>query len=303
MQVTHKYPYIGYWGTQYKYGQKYDDSSVYLSGNYTYPVTLNTALPSVSKLKFLVSIGTQYYTSLFNRYWYVYAYTSNGWEILQTITMPTYKDSGNTASISRYSASITVDIELTTKKNIIKMAAVPTSRLGSNVEWNASFNIREAVITETIPDAVLSDSDYFCGIQENRGGTLYTEPRKIEVNIGDKLTAATAVMLNIDGELVALPKMQQYNFVATKNEQSAIIAFTPKKTGKHIIDTNTLYAGSTNKSNAYFKVFDGGMNEIMTTYTTSATLELEAGKVYKMIIIDYPNETDLAQRVLKVYTT
>ena len=303
MQVTHWYPYIGYWGEKYKYGQDYDDSSVWLSGNYTYPVTPNTPIPNVSKLKFYLWIGTQYYTSLFNRKWYIYAYTNSGWEMIKSITMPTYEDSGDSTDDQRYSASITVDIELATKKTITKMAAVPSSRMGSSVTWYASFDIEEAEITENIPDAVLSDSDYFCGIQEKRYSSLYTSPRKIEANVDGVLKTATEIMVNIDGSLVALPKMQQYNFVATTNEQSVIITFSPKRTGKHTIDAYTQYAGSTNQSYAYFKVFDSDMNEIMTYYTSSVTLELEAGKEYKMIVMDYPYYTDLAQRVIKVYST
>ena len=34
MQVTYWYPYIGYWGDNYKYGLDYDESRVYLSGKH-----------------------------------------------------------------------------------------------------------------------------------------------------------------------------------------------------------------------------------------------------------------------------
>lgn len=303
MQVTHWYPYIGYWGEKYKYGQDYDDGRVYLSGNYTYPVTPNTPIPNVSKLKFYLWIRTQYYTSLFNRQWYIYAYTNSGWEMIKSITMPTYEDSGDSTDDQRYSASITVDIELTTKKTITKMAAVPSSRMGSSATWYATFDIEEAEITENIPDAVLSDSDYFCGIQEKRYSSLYTSPRKIEANVDGVLKTATEIMVNVNGSLVALPKMQQYNFVATAKEQAVVIPFTPSRSGRHTINASEQYAGSANESYAYFKVYDSEMNEVTTYYTTNTSLELEAGKQYKIIAIDHPYYTDLAQRVIKVYST
>ena len=302
MQVTYKYPYIGYWNKHYKYGQQVDTISVKLNSNNTWAVVTNNPLPNVSKLKFTTKIGTQYYTGLFNREWDIYAYTTSGWEYIRSFTMPNYSDNGNSADIGRYKASITVDIELATKKTITKMAAVPSSRMGSGAEWYADFNIEQAVITENIPDAVLSDSDHFCGITERMGDVLYDAPSKVDVNIDGQLVTAKELMVNIDGELVALPKMQQYNFVATKNEQSVIITFTPKRTGKHIIKSDTQYAGSTNVSTAPFKIFDSEMNEITLNFGTSATLNLEAGKEYRMIVIDSPSIIDLAQRVVKVYS-
>lgn len=303
MQITHWYPFMGYWGDKYKYGQDYDESRVYLSGNYTYPVIPKTPIPNVSKLQFYLWIGTQYYTSLFDRNWYIYAYTSSGWEVLKTITMPTYNDSGDSTDTERYSASITVDIELSTKKTITKMAAVPTSRMGSSVSWLVTFDIEEAEITETIPDALLYNSDYFCGLQYTQYGSLYKDPKKVEVNIDGNLITATDVMVNVNGEIVSLPKMQQYNFIATAKEQSAIITFTPNRSGKHTIDAYTQYAGSTNESYVCFKIYDMDMNEVTTYYTSSTTVTLEAGKQYLLVAFDHPYYSDLAQRVIKVYST
>ena len=304
MQVTYWYPYIGYGGKKYKYGtQDYDADYVWLGNAYVHPLTTNNPIPNVSKLKFSLWIGARYYyEGLFNSYWDIYALTSDGWVLLKRITSPNYTDIVNPTDDDRYEAEITFDIELSTKRTIIKVAPVPSSP-PRGVTWSVSYIVKGAEITEDIPDAVLTDSGYFCGIQEKKGDDLASLPRKIDVNIGGKLVGATEVMVNVDEKLIPLPKMQQYNFVATANEQSAVITFTPKRTGEHTIDATTQYAGSTSESNAVFKVYDSEMNELMPSYKTKYSLVLEEGKEYRIIVIDEPSKTDLAQRVIKIYYT
>lgn len=142
MQVTYWYPYIGYWGDNYKYGLNYDESRVYLSGNYTYPLVSKTQMPNVSQFRFSVSVWSQY-TGLFNRQWYVYGYSSSGWEVLHTYTLPEYTDNGADAtSGERYYATIKLDISLSTKKNIKKITTVPTSKVDGETTQDVDINYK-----------------------------------------------------------------------------------------------------------------------------------------------------------------
>lgn len=301
--VTHYYPWVYYdEESQYKYGYHWSSNqALSMNGNNVTYQIMNTTLPSCSELKIELDV-TSGYTGVFNRSWDIWI-KDTSWREVHTFTMPAYTETGSDEYNEKYEASIELTIPLTTARNITAIAAGPSSRMSSGSYWSLWLGIDGAKITETISDASLSDSDYFCGLQYKRYSSLYTDPKKVEVNIGGNLVTATEVMVNIGGELVALPKMQQYNFVASTKEQAVIIPLTPTRDGTHVIRAYDQYAGSTNESYAYFKVYDSEMNEVMTYYTTSTSLELEAGKQYYLIAIDHPYYSDLAQRVIKVYST
>ena len=304
MQVTYWYPYIGYWGDNYKYGLDYDESRVYLSGNYTYPIVSKTQIPNVSQFKFSVSVWSQY-TGLFNRQWYVYGYTSNNsWEVLHTYTLPEYTDNGADAtSGERYSATIKLDISLSTKKNIKKIATVPTSRMGSSVTWSIALDIEKAEITEDITELSLKTSNCFCGLfTQTSYYSLNKTPAEVQVNIGNEnLVSATDILVNIDGELVSLLKMKTCDFIATEKEQIGVITFSPPKSCSYSINTYTQSTPSVDGDSAYFWVCDSDMKEL-TSISSSKNVTLEAGKTYYIFVIDVPYYTALAHRVIKIYT-
>lgn len=301
--ITHYYPWIYYdEDSEYKYGYHWSSNqALSMNGNNVTYQIMNGTLPSCSELKLEIDI-TSGYTGVFNRSWDIWIKTTY-WEEVYTFTMPAYTETGSDEYNEKYEASIELTIPLATTKNITAIAAGPSSRMSSGSYWSMWLDIDGAKITQQMTDATLSDSDYFCGIQEKRYSSLYTSPRKIEANVDGVLKTATEIMVNINGNLVSLPKMKQYNFVATAKEQAVVIPFTPVRNGKHTISAYDQYAGSVNESYAYFKVYDSEMNEVTTYYTTSASLELEAGKQYKIIAIDCPYYTDLAQRVIKIYST
>lgn len=303
--ITFDYPYTPYDEAHedgYKYGFDWDESRQYLNGNYTYPIHFKTALPSVSKFKVWIKIWSRY-TYVLTTNWDFFVYdATNGWhEAKSSFTLPTYYETEDTDY--PYAADMEIEVEFTTPRNILKWCVIPYSRLSSGYTWANSYGMRKATITMDVPEVQFSDSDYFCGLQCKRYSSLYDEPKEVKANIGGNLVTATEVMVNIGGELVALPKMQICNFVATEKEQVKKFTFTAKRNGEHTIDAYDQYAGSENESYAYFKLCDSEMNEIMTYFTTWTSINLEAGKEYNLIVIDSPYYTDLAQRVIKVYST
>lgn len=305
MEVTYKYPYAGYWNENYKYALDYDDGTTYLSGNYTHPTTSKNTMPNVSQMTVSFSIWSDW-TSIFNRTWYLYAYvqnpnypTSYSWETIQTYTMPEYTDNGDeAASGERYSATIKLNVTLSTSKGIKKIASVPSSRMGSAVTWSNSLDIVDATFTEDINEVSLSDGEYFSGIFRKRY-SLFKDPVKVQVNMGGNLVTATDILVNTGGsELLSIPKMQIYNFTATEKEQTAIMKFVPTRSGTHRIEND-------NSSDGYaaFMIYDVDMNELYDYWTSYISgINLEAGKTYYIIIIDYGYYEALASCTLKIYS-
>ena len=304
-KITFDYPCIPYDEAHkngYKYGFDSDASSQYLNGNYTYPMCFKNALPLVSKFKIWSKVWSAY-TYVLTTSWDFYVYdATNGWyEAKSSFVFPTYYETENPNY--PYAADMEIEVEFTTPRNILKWCVIPSARLSSGYTWTNSYGMRRATITMDVPEVQFSDSDYFCGLQYKKYTSLYDEPKEVKVNIDGNLVTATEVMVNMGGELVALPKMQICNFVATEKEQVKKFTFTAKRNGKHTIDGYDQYAGSQNDGYAYFKLCDSEMNEIATYYTTCSSFDLEAGKEYNLIVIDWAYYADLAQRVIKIYST
>lgn len=302
MQVTYWYPFIGYWGNSYKYGLKYDENSILLSGNYTYPTVSKTQIPNVSRFRVSVSVLSQY-TGPFNRQWYIYGCTSSGWEVLHTYTLPKYTDNGADAtSGGRYSATIKLDISLSSKKNIQKIATVPTSNIGSGVTWSLALNIEKVEITENIAEIFLTTSNRFCGLFTKTSiQSLNKQPVEVQVNINENLVSATNILVNVVGELVPLLKMKTCDFIATEKEQIGVITFSPSKSCSYSINTYTQSAPSVTGDGAYFWICDSDM-KTLTDISMSGNVSLEKGKTYYIFVIDRPDVAALAHRVVKIYT-
>lgn len=299
--VTHYYPWLYYdEDNDYKYGYQWSTGTVTLSGNYTHYQIFNNALPSCSEIKLDIEAASAY-TGIFNRTWYVWVY-ANGWYQIGSFTMPAYEETGDTSE--PYSASYSGTFPLSTIRNVKYVTAGPSSRMSSSNSWSMRLSVDGAKITEAITEATLSDSEYFCGLCTKRSSSLYTDPAKVQVNIGGNLVTATDISVNIGGSLVSLPKMKQYVFLPSAKEEAVIISFTPNRSGTYKFKASDKYAGSTNDGYGYYKVHDSNMNELMTYYTTgTTTLSLTAGTEYKIILIDYPTYTTRAQRIMKVYST
>lgn len=299
--ITYEYPWIYSDEDSYKYGYRWSEETArFASWRVNYQM-LNHPLPSCSEIALEVEVFSES-TDYFDRTWNVWVYgQSSGWRGIATFEMPACQESGDAAT--PYTASYCAKFAVSPAQDILYITVTPEGRI-SGEGFTMSLGIEGAVITETVPEAALAERKRFCKVMENRGGTLSSYPKEIALRMGDSLVTATEVMVNIGGNLVTMPKMQEYPFCADSDEQSVMLRWEPQTSGRYTIDINEASGAETDNARAAFILFDDEMNEIRSVQS-SASVYAEAGREYRILVISRPEDDGVrqARRLLKVYST
>jgi len=290
MDLTYTCPYNAWdWDTQ----------QATFHSNYAYPMVLKYPLLKCSSFTITAELFSSY-TIPFNRSWEVQVYTGSSWYVAATFTMPAATDRGSDVA-ERYYASITVDVTLSTKRNITKIVAVPATTINRSYTWSQFYTFyRGAVVTETLTPETLVDGNSFCGIYSQRSG-LKKKPATVYTNIGGSLTEATAVLVNIDGELVNIPKMKQFAFLPTTKHQRTLLEFTPTNDATYTIDSTTPYSDTSTLGDADMLIFDKDLMQLESGVTTNISFDMVAGNTYYILVIDSPDVDELASKMIKIY--
>lgn len=291
MNITYNCPYNSW---------EWANSQVKLSGNYAYPIVLTYPFKSCSEftIKAFLYADT---TVPFNRSWTVYIYTGSSWLSAATFTMPAYSDSGGNSD-GKYMASCSVNVTLSTKRDIQQIVAVPSSTINRAYTWRQNYSFSTgATVTESFDAVEATDSGYFCGLYTKRS-SLYTTPARVFVNIGGILTEATAVMASIAGNLISIPKMKQYAFTPANKQDRVLIAYTAESDGTHTIDAAEQYNGSTSTGYVDLLIFDSDMKQLYDYTQSEATVSMQKGSTYYILAIDSPNSDECASKLIKIYS-
>jgi hypothetical protein len=274
VNFQYKYPY-GVWTAASRYKVDYDTTRVTLSGNYTYPLSfVATTKPYIVRAKVTISASNTSGTSILNRSWYLYRYTTS-WATVATFTMP---------------ADGVYVWEGTIGATVGKFAAVPTATMSSGTEWTLGLSVDEMIVQESVTTADLGSGEYFAAFPNQSGVTQ--RPTKVYANIGGTLTAAKKIYANIGGALTELPPVYSGTYTSTIPDSMRLFEFTPTVSGTYRFE---IYRKSGDHE---ARLYDSSFNKLDDGYFYNGSFALTGGSLYYIMLTHYVTNTDAADSVL-----